>query len=178
MAPPKEKPKTKRKSISIQTKQEIISMRDKGYSPGDIMKKFGLSSSTVATIYSAQGRSTVKKALDEKISMQATKVNESLKTPVFHDMESILYQYIELNIERKIYLKESIICEKAREIFNFLMDEERGLYTPNGFRIKKGVPTRVILQREAMGTAYHLPQDHFLRTEADFEGFGDLNTSP
>ena len=139
MAPTKEKPTGKRKSISLQTKQDIIRMKDKGHSSSEIMKKYELSSSTVATIYSAQGRSVVKKALAEQISMQATKVNDTLKTPVFHDMEEILYQYIQFNIERKIYLKENVICEKAREIFKFLMDEERGLYTPDGYRIKKGV---------------------------------------
>ena len=176
MAPTKEKPKgTKRKSISIQTKQEIITLKDKGVSPAEIMKKYELSSSTVSTIYSPQGRSAVKKALDEQISMQASKVNDTLKSPVVHDMESILYQYVQFNIERKIYLKESVICEKAREIFDFLMDEERGLYTPDGYRVKKGVPTPIIQQREAMGTAYQLPKDHFLRTEGDFEGFGDVS---
>ena len=175
MGPTKEKPTGKRKSISLQTKQDIIRMKDKGHSSAEIMKKYELSSSTVATIYSAQGRSVVKKALAEQISMQATKVNDTLKTPVFHDMEEILYQYIQFNIERKIYLKENVICEKAREIFKFLMDEERGLYTPDGYRIKKGAPTPIIQQREAMGTAYQLPEDHFLRTEADFEGFDDVN---
>ena len=174
MAPIKEKPKgNKRKSICLQTKQEIIAMKDKGFSQREIMKRYDLSSSTVSTIYSPHGRSVVKKALAEQVSMQTTKVNETLKAPVLHDMESIVYQYIQFNIERKIYLKESVICEKAREVFNFLMDEKTGLYTADGHRIKKGVPTPIIQQREAMGTAYQLPQDHFLRTEADFEGFDD-----
>ena len=97
MAPPKEKPKTKRKSISIQTKQEIISMRDKGFTPSDIMKKFDLSSSTVATIYSAQGRSTVKKALDEKISMQATKVKGALFFLKWLYIDSKLVPYMPKN---------------------------------------------------------------------------------
>ena len=40
-------PKLKRKSISLQTKNEIMSLKDKGMSASEIMRRFELSSSTV-----------------------------------------------------------------------------------------------------------------------------------
>ena len=47
----KDLPKCKRKSITLQTKKEIISLKDKGMTASEIMKRFELSSSTLATIY-------------------------------------------------------------------------------------------------------------------------------
>ena len=98
--PNKDLPRCKRKSISLQTKKEIINLKDKGMTASEIMKRFELGSSTVATIYSTQGRIAVKKALAEQISMQATKCNDTQKPPVVHDVESILYTYMQLNINR------------------------------------------------------------------------------
>ena len=62
----------------------------------------------------------MKKALADQISMQATKCNDTQKPPVLHDLESILYTYMQFNMNRKINLTQSVICLKAREIFKFL----------------------------------------------------------
>ena len=173
MAPTKDKTmaKTTRKSISLETKQEIIRLYDRKVSNSEICKKFDLKSSTVSTICNPAGRRAVKKALEEQVNMKATKLNQDLKPPVIHDVETILWKYLQFNLDRKIYLLKSAICTKAIEIFNFLMDEKNGLYTPNGHRIKKGVPTPIEKQEEAMGPAYQLPE------EMDFEGF-DSNENP
>ena len=113
MSKPKQKAKTHRIAIGLDIKEDIIRCRDNGLSNGEICKKFNLTSSTVATIYSSKGRATLKKAKEEQISLKTTKFNALLKPPVMQDMESILYKYIQINLERKIYLLQPIVCAKA-----------------------------------------------------------------
>ena len=55
-----------------------------------------------------------------------------------------------------MYLKEPLICEKARKIFDYLMDPAKGLFSKNGYRLQKGVPTPTVEKRKAMGTAYEI----------------------
>ena len=159
--------KATRNTISLEKKHEIIKLKDKNVSNSEICKKFNLKSSTVSTIYNTAGREAVRKALEEQVSMKANKFNKDLKPPVIHDVETILWKYLQFNQERKIYLTQNTICTKAVEIFNYLMAEKTEIYTPDGHRIKKGVPTPIEKQEEALGPAYYLPE------EINFEGFDE-----
>ena len=131
-------PKVSRNSISLETKQEIIKLRDKNVSNREICKRFNLKSSTVSTIYNPTGRDAVKKALEEQVNMKATKFNKELKPPVIHDVETILWKYLQFNLDRKIYLLKSSICTKAVEIFNFLMDKKMDCIQLMDIELKRG----------------------------------------
>ena len=92
--------------------------------------------------------------------MQTTKCNDTQKPPVLHDLESILYTYMQFNMNRKINLTQSVICSKAREVFNFLMYEEKQLYTPDGFRTKKKI--LFILDKTKENFLFILDKEKFL----------------
>ena len=111
----------KKKTLTNSMKAECIKLYDSGWKNSDLMKKYGLSSSTIASIYSKKGRATAKMVKDNLVSMHCTVNNTFLKPPVMNDLETILYQYINMNLERKIYLNEKVICEKAVQVFNYLM---------------------------------------------------------
>ena len=159
----------KKKTLTNSMKAECIKLYDSGWKNSDLMKKYGLSSSTIASIYSKKGRATAKMVKDNLVSMHCTVNNTFLKPPVMNDLETILYQYINMNLERTFYLNEKVICEKAVQVFNYLMDPEKGFFTIDGQRKEKGVPIPIVNQREAMGKAYELDPD-----DPDFDGFDNV----
>ena len=148
--------KGKKKTHSNKLKLEIIKKHDQGWSNKELMKKYNLTSSTISTFYSDKSRETLKKATENLVSEHCTVNNYDIKAPVLDDVETIIQRYIRINVARKNYLKEPLICEKARKIFDYLMDPAKGLFSKNGFRLQKGVPTPTVEKRKAMGKAYEI----------------------
>ena len=56
----KKSPQPKKKTLTNSMKAECIKLYDSGWTNKDLMKRYGLSSSTIASIYNKKGRATAK----------------------------------------------------------------------------------------------------------------------
>ena len=54
-----EKPKQSHKQVPIKIKRQIIKLKYEGWTNGELAKWYGLSQSTVSTIYNEKGKDTV-----------------------------------------------------------------------------------------------------------------------
>ena len=86
----KKSPQPKKKTLTNSMKAECIKLYDSGWTNKDLMKRYGLSSSTIASIYNKKGRATAKMVKENLVSMHCTVNNKLLKPPVMDDVESIL----------------------------------------------------------------------------------------
>ncbi|CAL4176686.1 unnamed protein product, partial [Meganyctiphanes norvegica] len=178
MAPKKDKKKKScRNKINFETKVKIIEMKDSGATLAEIYKEFQFPKSTLCTIYSQEGRDIVQKAKDECLSPKALVMNTFNRPPVVDAMEDILFEWINMNLNRKIPLSESIVRVKALDIFNYLMDSNRSIFSKDGTRITKGVTVSRVQMCEALGPAYEEdPDDPQSENEDTFEGFTPRDT--
>ena len=97
--------KATRKSISLETKMQMLRRLDAGERQSDIGTALNLSTSTIRTTTSA------------------TKITRS-RNNVIEEMEKRLFIWIDDEVERNMPLSEAIIMEKARTIFNHIQNEK------------------------------------------------------
>ena len=70
-----------RKRLSLEQKNEIIIIKDKGAKTKELAKKFGIPKSSVSTIIIFKSRENVKKALLENINPKAVSLDVLKKSP-------------------------------------------------------------------------------------------------
>ena len=131
-----------RKRLSLEVKKEIIALKDKGERTSDIAKKFEIPLSSVSTIINTTSRENVKKALLQNVNPKAVSLDIHKKRPILNDVDTVISKYIEASSERGVLLTMRYIQQKATEIFNYLMDPKKYLYTKGGFRVNEGKATK------------------------------------
>ena len=133
--------KLKRNRISFETKGKIIKLKDESKKNSELCRMFGLSTSTISTIYNAKSKAIVQKAMEECVPKQACVFNTGLRPPVLNDLDSILFEWFTRNEGRKVALTMKALQCKARSIFAILMEPAHGIFDNRGYRINKGKPT-------------------------------------
>ena len=108
----------KKRMITIEVKQEIINLHEKGTRVIELARKFGRSTSTICTIL--KQKDILK---DVKAAKGATIVSQ-LRTSVHDEMERLLLIWIKEKELAGDTVTETIISEKARAIFSDLMKNE------------------------------------------------------
>ena len=98
-----------RKRLSLEQKNEIITLKDKGAKTKELAKKFGIPESSVSTIINLKSRENVKKALLENINPKAVSLDVLKKRPILNDVDTVITRYIEANTERGILLTRKFI---------------------------------------------------------------------
>ncbi|XP_070610302.1 tigger transposable element-derived protein 1-like [Erythrolamprus reginae] len=110
--------KKKKMMISIETKQEIINLHDKGTRVIELARMFKRSTSTISTILKQKD---ILKGI--KAAKGAT-IFSQLRTSVHEEMERLLLIWIKEKELAGDTIIESIISEKARAIFSDLKKNE------------------------------------------------------
>jgi len=92
----------KRKAISLETKYEVIQKRQRGETPGDLMKEYSLASSTVETILKNQDK--IIKEYECNLNENGSKRNISakrIKFPTYEDIDSAMEEWFKQTIAHK-----------------------------------------------------------------------------
>ncbi|XP_070592105.1 tigger transposable element-derived protein 1-like [Erythrolamprus reginae] len=118
MAPKKAAEKKKKMMISIEAKQEIINLHEKGTRVVDLARKFQRSTSTICTILKQKD---ILKGV--KPAKGATIISQ-LRTSVHEEMERLLLIWIKEKELAGDTITEAVISEKARAIFADLKSNE------------------------------------------------------
>ncbi|XP_070592937.1 tigger transposable element-derived protein 1-like [Erythrolamprus reginae] len=118
MAPKKAAEKKKKMMISIEAKQEIINLHEKGTRVIDLARKFQRSTSTICTILKQ------KDILKGVKAAKGATINSQLRTSVHEEMERLLLIWIKEKELAGDTITEVVISEKARAIFSDLKSNE------------------------------------------------------
>ncbi|XP_066231909.1 zinc finger MYM-type protein 6 isoform X4 [Saccopteryx leptura] len=110
----------KRRMMSMELKQEIIERHERGVRVADLAKEYDRSTSTICTILKQ------KESLKAITPAKGIKIISKLRTSVHEEMERLLLVWL---MEKQLagdIVTESIICEKAREIYSDLVKQTPG----------------------------------------------------
>ena len=123
-------PKKPRKSITLQTKIDVLKKADEGMRLKELQNLFGLAASTVATI---------KKDREKIISSAKTATPLSAKLATRHrpalmeDMERLLALWIDdIRGRENSPMTNTIIQEKAMSLYKVLLQKEKESAGPSG----------------------------------------------
>ncbi|GFQ83467.1 hypothetical protein TNCT_30481 [Trichonephila clavata] len=122
--------KATRKSISLETKMQVIRRLDTGESQSQIGAALNLETSTIRTPLKNK-----EKILSLATARSANRITLS-RSNIIEEMEKRLSIWIDDEIERNMPLSQSIIIEKARRIFNYI------------FRLRQVTQVKLSLQVE------------------------------
>lgn len=109
-----------RKSISLETKMQVIRRLDSGERQSQISAALNLATSTIRTIL--KNKEKILSSATATTSSSATRITRS-RNNIIEEMEKRLSIWIDDEIERNMPLSQSIIMEKARRIFNYIQAE-------------------------------------------------------
>lgn len=110
----------KRRMMSMKLKQEIIEKHERGMRVSDLAKEYDRSTSTICTILKQ------KELLKVIMPAKGIKIISKLRTSAHEEMERLLLVWL---MEKQLAgdtVTESIICEKAREIYGGLVERTPG----------------------------------------------------
>ena len=116
----KQEKKATRKSISLETKMQVIRRLDSGEHQSQINAALNLATSTIRTIL--KNKEKILSSATATTSSSATRITRS-RNNIIEEMEKRLSICIDNEIERNMPLSQSIIMEKARRIFNYIQAE-------------------------------------------------------
>lgn len=116
----KQEKKATRKSISLETKMQVIRRLDSGERQSQISAALNLATSTIRTIL--KNKEKILSSATATTSSSATRITRS-RNNIIEEMEKRLSIWIDDEIERNMPLSQSIIMEKARRIFNYIQAE-------------------------------------------------------
>lgn len=116
----KQEKKATRKSISLETKMQVIRRLDSGERQSQISAALNLATSTIRTIL--KNKEKILSSATATTSSSATRITRS-RNYIIEEMEKRLSIWIDDEIERNMPLSQSIIMEKARRIFNYIQTE-------------------------------------------------------
>lgn len=116
----KQEKKATRKSISLETKMQVIRRLDSGERQSQISAALNLATSTIRTIL--KNKEKILSSATATTSSSATRITRS-RNNIIEEMEKRLSIWIDDEIERNMPLSQSIIMEKARRIFNYIQVE-------------------------------------------------------
>lgn len=116
----KQEKKATRKSISLETKMQVIRRLDSGERQSQISAALNLATSTIRTIL--KNKEKILSSATATTSSSATRITRS-RNNIIEEMEKRLSIWIDDEIERNLPLSQSIIMEKARRIFNYIQVE-------------------------------------------------------
>ena len=74
----------------------------------------------------------------QNVNPKAVSLDIHKKRPILNDVDTVISKYIEASSERGVLLTMRYIQQKATEIFNYLMDPKKNLYSKGGFRVNEG----------------------------------------
>ncbi|GFU65951.1 uncharacterized protein TNCV_1397601 [Trichonephila clavipes] len=114
----KQENKATRKSISLETKAQVIRRLDSGIRQSQISAALNLE--TTRTILKNKGK--ILSSATTTTSSSATRVTCS-RNNIIEEMGKRLSIWIDDEIERNMPLRQSITMEKARRIFNYIQAE-------------------------------------------------------
>lgn len=116
----KQEKKATRKSISLETKMQVIKRLESGERQSQISTALNLTTSTIRTIL--KNKEKILSSATATTSSSATRITRS-RNNIIEEMEKRLSIWIDDEIERNMPLSQSIIMEKARRIFNYIQAE-------------------------------------------------------
>ena len=167
--------KAKPNKIPIRIKKQIIEMKDKNFKNRDICKKFGLSKSTVCTIYSPKGRERVKAAIKDNVCEDDTRYNKYQKVSLVRDTELVLDEIL-LRLQNKgCCISKALIQSKAKEISEKLM--ALGFYDNKGIRKDDSKLTMEIVDSVAGFNEIPIDEPGENRVANESESQGNSNTN-
>ncbi|XP_070613955.1 tigger transposable element-derived protein 1-like [Erythrolamprus reginae] len=170
MAPKKAAEKKKKMMISIEAKQEIINLHEKGTRVVDLARKFQRSTSTICTILKQKD---ILKGV--KPAKGATIISE-LRTSVHEEMERLLLIWIKEKELAGDTITEAVISEKARAIFADLKSNEPSSSgDPDEF---KKMPRRTFITAEEKSLPGHKPMKDRLTLALCANASGDCKVKP
>ncbi|XP_070607669.1 tigger transposable element-derived protein 1-like [Erythrolamprus reginae] len=182
MAPKKAAEKKKKVMISIEAKQEIINLHEKGTRVVDLARKFQRSTSTICTILKQKD---ILKGV--KPAKGATIISQ-LRTFVHEEMERLLLIWIKEKELAGDTITEAVISEKARAIFADLKSNEPSSSgDPDEFKIFncdetglfwKKMPRRTFITAEEKSLPGHKPMKDRLTLALCANALGDCKVKP
>ena len=121
MAPKKtaEAGKRKKEMILLEVKKEIIRKHEGGMRLTDLAKEYGKSASTIATILKMK-----EKIAGRDAAKGVTRVSK--QWPPVLEVEKLLLLWVEEKQHAGDTVTEVIICEKAKSLYNDLLDQQPG----------------------------------------------------
>lgn len=111
-----ELPKIKKKTISLETKLDILRRFDKGEKAVEIAKAVGLAATTVRTIRDRDG-DKIREAAKSATSLDAKTMTRT-RSALMIKMESLLSIWIENQVAQRIPLSKMVIQTKAKSLFD------------------------------------------------------------
>ena len=89
----------KRKAISLETKYQVVSKRQRGEKPSYLIKEYGLSSSTVSTIFKNQEKIIAEYESNlEENGIKRNKDSMRIKEPTYQDIDSGVEEWFKQTI--------------------------------------------------------------------------------
>ncbi|XP_021923685.1 tigger transposable element-derived protein 1-like [Zootermopsis nevadensis] len=107
----------KRRSISLETKLDIIKRTERGQKQVDIARHYGVNRSSIATIIKDKER--IVEAVKEAAPVLMSRIVKN-RNFLLHEMEKLLILWIERQTRDHVPLGSLIIQEKARSLFEDL----------------------------------------------------------
>ncbi|XP_042909441.1 tigger transposable element-derived protein 1-like [Parasteatoda tepidariorum] len=117
----KKEKKATRKSISLETKMQVIGRLDSGERQSQISAALNLATSTIRAILKNEEKILL--SATATTSRSASRITCS-RNNIIEEMEKRLSVWIGHEIERNMPLSQSIITKKARSIFYCIQDED------------------------------------------------------
>ncbi|XP_032871920.1 tigger transposable element-derived protein 1-like isoform X2 [Amblyraja radiata] len=113
----------RRKAITLEMKLKIIAQREGGKLVKTIAREFGLSHSTISTIFKDKKR--ISDAVKSSASVRSTIISMKRAGPL-DDMERLLVAWMEDQIQKGLPLRPLSIQDKARSLFHTLKQRAHG----------------------------------------------------
>lgn len=120
--------KKERKSVTLELKMKVLRRMENGGKATIVGRDFGLSESTVRTIY--KNREKIKISSESSTPISATKLSRS-RSSILERMEKLLSVWIEDLNKKNTPLSQDLICTKAKSLYEMLKTKEgEGSATP------------------------------------------------